>query len=65
MHEIAALVTTVAFVINKPRIRSWIKVVFGKSLFIASDLRCHKPVSIGEPGEKFAFLFEKRQYSTM
>jgi hypothetical protein len=33
MHEIAALVTTVAVDINKPRIRGWIKAVFGKSLF--------------------------------
>ena len=65
MHEIAALVTTVAVRINKPRIRGWIKAVFGKSLFSPPDVRCHKPVSIGEPGEKFAFLFEKWQYSAM
>ena len=65
MHEIAALVMTVAINKNKPRIRGWIKAVFGKSLFSFYDLRCHKPVSIGEPGEKFAFLFEKWQYSAM
>ena len=65
MHEIAALVMTVAIGATKARIRGGIKAVFGKSLFNLPDLRCYKPVSIGEPGKKFAFLSEKWQYSAM